>query len=72
MYQKYCNSNTLVIVKWQVMQCVIIDEAGIFNCTSLGYIYTYGYVVRRLVIIIIIIITCVIVKGFENRLNRQY
>ena len=34
---------------------MIIDEADIFNCTSLG-LYTYGYVVRRLVIIIIIII----------------
>ena len=33
--KKYCNSNS----NCKVAKCVIIDEAGIFNCTSLGFIY---------------------------------
>ena len=45
MYQKYCNSNTLAsnckVASYTQLQCVIIDEVGIFNCTSLGFMYVW-------------------------------
>ena len=45
MYQKYCNSNTLAsnckVASYTQLQCVIINEVGIFNCTSLGFIYVW-------------------------------
>ena len=46
MYQKYCSLNTLQfnnckVASYTQLHCVIIDKAGIFNCTSLGFIYVW-------------------------------
>ena len=51
------------------LQYVIIDEASIFKCTSLGLIY--GYVVHRLVITIIINQVLRIIKTHDSESRGQ-